>query len=1105
MPESNRLVDDEIGEPYPVLVTVDESHIAHPPPAPRPRIEWARFSTYVEQHLTSQPVNNAADVEQLASHFCDITQEALKTATIDTVSTPNRRPTPHYILEMIAKKRALRKRWQQTRCPTLKTQVNSMSAKIAKALQTEASDTWLQTIESASDDWTSVHRLCRQVANKPQPIRPLLASDGTPRYRAEDRAEIFADNLEQRFKPNPSNDSQHAEDIQKLLDEYFLRPIPPDEDPIVFTPGQVLRMIRKTKLRKAPGPDGIPNEALRHLPPRAIATLTRLYNGILRTGHYPSIWKLGRVIMLPKPNKNVLNPGSYRPITLLATISKVFEKLLLQHLTPHVTPRDEQFGFRAEHSTTLQLTRVLHHMTTAYNKGEKTVGVFLDMEGAFDRVWHPGLIYKLSTSTTPRRVVKTVANFLTNRLFQVAVGDSVSTVRTIEAGVPQGSCLSPVLYARYTDDIPLESGSHLALYADDAAYYASSMSTKQAVKVVQRTLDALPDWLARWRLSINVAKTQAIVISRTALPPRLSLQAQDVAWTSPVKYLGVQIDRRLTMKDQVQAAVNSTRAARALLRPVLDSVLPLKVKLGVYKTYIRPRLTYAAPAWYALTNERRRKQLEAQQSISLRVITKAPRYVRNSTIQKGLQMESLDATIRRLTRRLFQRVGESTLPHIQELAPYHARPPDRVRHPGGPKNPKNLPVREVHRMYKGQDQGSALRSTCALSFSTRLTPRRRSFRVKTIVSLDGLIIEKPHKRGTIGQCHNCQHYGHSARHCYAKPRCVKCLEAHATKDCTRAPDAVKESVACVLCGKTGHPANWRGCPNAPAAARRAPRDGHGYAGATFRRQYAPIAPWAPQAQPYPAAPWAPQAPQAAPWASQPPPFNANNEFGFETLPSFKPGALSPQADPSGCLPPNPADWRKQPKGPPLPANPPRRNDRTTRPQVAPAPPTVAASAPRPPKPASKRDLTAADADAIRTFMAVVDEIENLDEVIDAGNAMKSAKDKNIECSIIRVAMTGHQPINIASVYLSPNKTLLRSDLESLFALSHSTILAGDFNSKSRTFSSAFNSANGNILEGLMDRLDFDVAHTVEPTHYPNVVEHTPSVIDIALLKKHHPQ
>ncbi|XP_053622976.1 uncharacterized protein LOC128682356 [Plodia interpunctella] len=135
------------------------------------------------------------------------------------------------------------------------------------------------------------------------------------------------------------------------------------------------------------------------------------------------------------------------------------------------------------------------------------------------------------------------------------------------------------------------------------------------------------------------------------------------------------------MKDQVNAVINSTRAARAVLRPVLNSVLPLKVKLGVYKTYIRPRLTYAAPAWYALTNQTRKNQLEAQQSISLRVITKAPRYVRNSTIQKGLQMESLDAHIRHLTRRLLKRVDESTLPHIQELAPYHARPPDSKQFP----------------------------------------------------------------------------------------------------------------------------------------------------------------------------------------------------------------------------------------------------------------------------------------------------------------------------------------------------------------------------------------------------------------------------------------
>lgn len=103
------------------------------------------------------------------------------------------------------------------------------------------------------------------------------------------------------------------------------------------------------------------------------------------------------------------------------------------HLTLHITPRPEQYGFWSEHSTTLQLSRVLHHLTVTHNRKEHVVAVFLDMEEAFD--W-AGLIHKLTTSQTPRRLIKVLASFLQDRRFRVSVEDSVSTECPKEADCP---------------------------------------------------------------------------------------------------------------------------------------------------------------------------------------------------------------------------------------------------------------------------------------------------------------------------------------------------------------------------------------------------------------------------------------------------------------------------------------------------------------------------------------------------------------------------------------------------------------------------------------------------------------------------------------------
>ncbi|KAL0852945.1 hypothetical protein ABMA27_012738 [Loxostege sticticalis] len=96
------------------------------------------------------------------------------------------------------------------------------------------------------------------------------------------------------------------------------------------------------------------------------------------------------------------------------------------------------------------------------------------------------------------------------------------------------------------------------------------------------------------------------------------------------------------------------------------------------------------------------------------------------------------------------------------------------------------------------------------------------FNIKAVCSISGLRVEPPRKRGTPGQCHRCQLYGHSARNCRARPRCVKCLGDHGTADCARYRATASEPPSCVLCDSAGHPANYRGCPRAPRHQPRAP-------------------------------------------------------------------------------------------------------------------------------------------------------------------------------------------------------------------------------------------------------------------------------------------
>ena len=142
-----------------------------------------------------------------------------------------------------------------------------------------------------------------------------------------EKAEALADSLEAQFRPVtiPSVPAV-IEMVNVELESYLLTPA---SETTLTNPDEVLNAIRGLKVDRAPGPNGIPNRALKHLPMRAVLLLVQIFNTILCTHHFPPVWKHARVISILKPGKDPAQPSSYRSISLLYTIGKLFEKILL--------------------------------------------------------------------------------------------------------------------------------------------------------------------------------------------------------------------------------------------------------------------------------------------------------------------------------------------------------------------------------------------------------------------------------------------------------------------------------------------------------------------------------------------------------------------------------------------------------------------------------------------------------------------------------------------------------------------------------------------------------------------------------------------------------
>ncbi|GFS64241.1 RNA-directed DNA polymerase from mobile element jockey [Trichonephila clavipes] len=369
--------------------------------------------------------------------------------------------------------------------------------------------------------------------------------------------------------------------------------------------------------------------------------------------------------MIPKPGKDQKFPLNFRPISLISSIGKIYEKILLKRIEKYTLDNsiipDIQHGFRKETSTCHQLLRATNIIISGFNNHATTGGIFLDVEKAFDRLWHNGLIFKMINLNYPPYLIHTISDYLHNRTFQVKIQATISKIGHIQAGSPQGSLLSPILYNIYTYDFPTSPLVDICLFADDAAIL-SQQDTPQKVRAsLQKYLKKLKKWLTLWRISINTSKSKAIVFKKGAykntLQP-LKLFRNNIDWHDEVDYLGVTLDKKLTFKSHLEKITckfkNRLQALHNLLSK--NSKLSTNNKRKIYMQYLLPILTYASQIW-GITSNRNLDRIQILQNRALRLILNAPTYIKRIHIHKDLKIPALTSRIKKLATAFYEQVN----------------------------------------------------------------------------------------------------------------------------------------------------------------------------------------------------------------------------------------------------------------------------------------------------------------------------------------------------------------------------------------------------------------------------------------------------------------
>lgn len=644
-------------------------------------IDWKTFQAELNRNLLPICQFNLDETESIDEAVENYKSSIYRAINSSTTDEPGSRYTyttriPNYISTLIKQKHRTRRLWQNTRDRNVKTELNRLTHKINWELQHYAISNYQKYISDIEANDNSLWKATKNILRQTNVIPPITTDEGVF-CSDEEKSNIFADHFESAFKndTNIEEDLEFQYSIDQNLQEQILETEAEQMDPV--THGEIKWYIKELKNKKAPGYDRITNEILKKLTSKAIAYLCAIFNACLRTGHFPSKWKHAEIIVIPKPGKNKRIVSSYRPISLLPTLSKLLEKVIQRRLQADIDEGNKipafQFGFKKHHSTTQQLLRLTEAIVKGFEEKSHTVIAFLDAAQAFDKVWHNGLLYKLKSKNFPTYIYNIIQSFINNRTFQVKINNSKSSYRTIKSGVPQGSILGPLLFNIYVSDLPTPQDTQVSMYADDTSVFTQHQDIVIARNRLQSSLNIISTWMRQWKIRLNPNKceTKIFTLRRPPNPPYIVINSRPIEWNphnGNIRYLGVLLDRRLTWTQHINQKLKEANTRLRLLYPILNKNSPLKTKCGLllYTSILRPLITYACQIW-GVASDTQMEKIQRFQNRMLRLIAKAPWFLRNRQIHYELGILTIKEYVKKTTKHFFENMEFSASANYYQL------------------------------------------------------------------------------------------------------------------------------------------------------------------------------------------------------------------------------------------------------------------------------------------------------------------------------------------------------------------------------------------------------------------------------------------------------
>lgn len=375
---------------------------------------------------------------------------------------------------------------------------------------------------------------------------------------------------------------------------------------------EICGILRDLPNKHGAGVDEIPTFILRHVADQLSQPLAEIINECLVAGCFPSSLKIAKVIPVFKKGSRV-NIKNYRPISLLPSLSKVFERViynrLMGFLSRHKIFTQHQYGFLPSKSTQLAIFTVVSYITEGLDRGENVAGLFFDLSKAFDTINHELLIQKLCKYGIRGVPAQLIRSYLSGRRQRLSITrdseEYLSGDVEITQGVPQGSILGPILFVLYVNDLsggPLPG--LLCQYADDTSAVLTAASLLDLSGGCSRIADYTNTWCNNNCLRLNADKTSLMTFRKQGTSDwslYVTCNGKTVQEATCTKFLGMHLDQTLSWEKQIHAVISSINSSCAVIRRLRD-VVSLESLRVFYFSSVQSVIDYGILLWGSASN-----------------------------------------------------------------------------------------------------------------------------------------------------------------------------------------------------------------------------------------------------------------------------------------------------------------------------------------------------------------------------------------------------------------------------------------------------------------------------------------------------------------------